>query len=111
MDAGYLRPMYHPVVRALCTHLPLNSDDKELLARWDRKEALDVDQWREILWGRINTHPVGEEGIPRLLSALLSPNKPMDWFGAEMVILWARHEGVSEDAICTAFGMDVPPHT
>jgi hypothetical protein len=106
IDSERLAPRSHSVARAICRHIDLDAPDRALLALIDEKNVPDADGRLKELWHRITSQPVEREGIPRLLSALLIPDQEMDWFGAEMVVHWARQEGVSEEHICQAFGVD-----
>ena len=106
IDSERLAPRYHPVARAICNHIDLAAPDRALLALIDERNVPDSDGQLDELWHRITSQPVEREGIPRLLTLLLMPDEKMDWFGAEMVVHWARQEGVSEEQICEAFGVD-----
>ena len=106
IDSERLMPKWHSVVRELCKHIDLEAPDRALLALIDGGKVPDADSQLRVLWRRITSQPVERESIPRLLTALLIPDQQLDWFGAEMVIHWARQEGVSEEHICEAFGVN-----
>ena len=111
IDAGLFAPTYHPVVRAICNHLRLDDADRELLTLIDKRAVQDVDERLNQLWDRITSRPVEQEGIPRLLTILLLADQSMDWFATEMVIHWARQEGLPEAEICKAFGFEMSPNS
>src|SRR5205085_3300772 len=106
IDSEQIAPKYHSVARAICDHIDLAASDRALLALIDEGNVPDSDDRLRDLWQRITSQPVEREGVPRLLTALLTPDQPIDWFGAEMIVHWARQEGVSEEQICEAFGVD-----
>ena len=70
---------------------------------------LDAQDWiARTLLPRIDALPVKEQGRLRLLWQLLRPNEEVNWELAEYMIAWARDEGLSEELICSAFGLFPP---
>jgi len=106
IDADQLHPMSHPVTRALIEHIPDYSEEDRMLIEAFDANLLDAqDRVDQVLWSRINALPVSKQGRLRLLWQLLRPSESVDWQLAEYMILWARNEGVSEEQICSAFGV------
>jgi len=93
IDSEQIAPNYHAVARAICDHIDLAASDRALLALIDEGNVLDSDDRLKNLWQRITSQPVEREGIPRLLTALLIPDQPMDWFGAELIVHWGAPRG------------------
>jgi hypothetical protein len=108
IDADKLHPMSHPVTRALIEHITDYSEEDRMLIEAFDATLLDAQDWISgQLWSRINALPWKKQGRLRLLVTLLRPNEPIDWELAEYMIAWARDEGVSEEQICSAFGLDL----
>jgi hypothetical protein len=106
IDADQLHPMSHPVARALIEHIPdYSEEDRRLIAAFDAN--VDAQAWFDRLQSRIDALPVNKQGRLRLLWQFRIPNGPVDWQLAEYLIAWARDEGVSEDQICSAFGLEL----
>ena len=108
IDADQLHPMSHPVTRALVEHVPDYSEEDRMLIEAFDANLLDAQDWiAGLLWSRIDALPVKKQGRLLLLVGLLRPNEPVDWQLAEYMIAWSRDEGVGEEDICSAFGLEL----
>ena len=107
IDAGRLHSLSHQVARTLVEHIQNFSDqDQALIAAFDGN-VLVSQAWRGSLWSKIQALPVKEQGRLWLLWQLIRPNEQVGWELAEYMIAWARDEGVSEEEICSAFGVEL----
>uniref|UniRef100_UPI0035CB0795 hypothetical protein n=1 Tax=uncultured Sphingomonas sp. TaxID=158754 RepID=UPI0035CB0795 len=104
IDSGTLRPMGNVVARALLEKIGFQH---EIIAQYDRGEAIEWLPGTDTLWMQINALPVGRQGGLRLVANLTHPEGALDGYAAEFFILWAREQGVSEFGIGEAFGLPV----
>jgi hypothetical protein len=104
IDAGHLRPRSHVVSRKL-VELEGFADPlaAEIVRALDTGEAVPKEPLLKKLWSRINEAELPRQGALRTLVALLQPDEPIDGYYAGYLIGWAQDEGVSTEAIISAF--------
>ncbi len=104
IDAERLRPRSHAVSRRL---VELEGFDDPLAAEivqaFDAGEAVPNEPLLRKLWSRIDGLEPSKQGALRTLVALLQPDAPIDSYYADYLIGWAQDEGVSSEAISSAF--------
>ena len=106
IDNGELLPSSHRVNRRLCGYIRYSEpSDLELIAAFDRGDTSNNERWSRPLWNWIDALPVNKQGALRILSGLLMPDEPVDWYYAEFLIHWSREQGVTEEEILSAFGV------
>ena len=103
IDAGRLKARSHEVVRRLAEHERSGAMGAEILAAFDSGTTSSNQHLLDKLWGRIESSPLPEQGPLRTLVALLRPDEPVDGQLAEYLVGWAQDEGVSAEAIQSAF--------
>ncbi len=105
IDAAVINPMTHPVTRGLFRHIPLHDAfQNEVVTAFDKgSQPEDMAAFQPALWEKIDGLDPSSQGGLRLLVSLTRPNEIIDWYLAEVMILWAREQGVAEQQIIDAF--------
>lgn len=104
IDAGHLNPRSHTVSRRLA-ELEGIADPlaAEVVRAFDAGEAVPNEPLLKKLWSRIDEADPSKQGALRTLVSLLQPDAPIDGYLADYLIGWAQEEGVSNEAIISAF--------
>lgn len=104
IDAEHMRPRSHVVSRRLA-ELEGFTDPlaAEIVRAFDAGGAVPNEPLLKKLWSRIDGVEPSRQGALRTLVALLQPDAPIDGYYADYLIGWAQDEGVSTEAIISAF--------
>lgn len=102
IDAGMFRPMGNVVARALLEKIGFYH---EIIVQHDKGAAIEWLPGTDELWTQIYALPVDQQGALRLVANLTHPEGELDGYSAELFLLWARQQKLSENDIGEAFGI------